>query len=157
ADDLTNVRTSFRVFATCGLAFACLPTAKPQAARANRERRHPMRASEVMTQKPECIRPDASLQEAAKRMKALNVGALPVCDNDRLVGMITDRDMTVRGTAEAGNARMGTVRDVMTPGVIYCFEDDLVSEVARLMEEKQVRRLPVLNRSKWLVGIISLG
>ena len=116
-----------------------------------------MRVSEVMTQGVECIGPDATLQEAAAKMKSLDVGPLPVCDNDRLVGMVTDRDITVRATAE-GDAPTGVrVRDIMTPEVIYCFEDELVEDAARLMAEKQVRRLVVLNRDKRMVGIVSLG
>jgi CBS domain-containing protein len=116
-----------------------------------------MRVKEVMTLDAECTRPDAALQDAAERMKELNVGALPVCDNDRLVGMITDRDITVRATADGCDPRSACVRHVMTPNLVYCFEDQLVSEAARLMEENQVRRLPVLNRDKRLVGMVSLG
>ena len=116
-----------------------------------------MRVSEVMTRGVECTRPDATLQEAAAKMKSLDVGPLPVCDNDRLVGMITDRDITVRATAEGDAPTDVRVRDVMTPEVIYCFEDALVWDVALLMEEKQVRRLVVLNRDKRMVGIVSLG
>lgn len=116
-----------------------------------------MRVSEVMTQGVECIGPDATLQEAAAKMKSLDVGPLPVCDNDRLVGMVTDRDITVRATAEGDAPTDVRVRDVMTPGVIYCFEDDPVEDAARLMAAKQVRRLVVLNRDKRMVGIVSLG
>jgi CBS domain-containing protein len=116
-----------------------------------------MRVSEVMTQNVECTRPDATLQEAAAKMKSLDVGPLPVCENDRLVGMLTDRDITVRATAEGENPTAIRVRDVMTPEVVYCFDDQLVGEAARLMQEKQVRRLLVLNRDKRLVGIVSLG
>lgn len=116
-----------------------------------------MRVSEVMTRGVECIGPDATLQEAAAKMKSLDVGPLPVCDNDRLVGMITDRDITVRATAEGGAPGDIRVRDVMTPEVFYCFEDASAEEAARMMEEKQVRRLVVLNRDKRMVGIVSLG
>ena len=116
-----------------------------------------MRVSEVMTQGVECIGPDATLQEAAAKMKSLDVGPLPVCDNDRLVGMVTDRDITVRATAEGDAPTDVRIRDVMTPEVIYCFEDDLVEDAARLMAAKQVRRLVVLNRDKRMVGIVSLG
>ena len=90
-------------------------------------------------------------------MKSLDVGPLPVCDNDRLVGMVTDRDITVRATAEGDAPTDVRVRDVMTPEVIYCFEDDPVEDAARLMAAKQVRRLVVLNRDKRMVGIVSLG
>jgi len=121
------------------------------------ERSLAMQVSEVMTRGAECTRPDATLQEAAGRMKALDVGALPVCDNDRLVGMVTDRDITVRAVAGACDPRGTCVREAMTPDVVYCFENQDVQEAARLMEEKQIRRLPVLNRDKRLVGIVSLG
>jgi CBS domain-containing protein len=116
-----------------------------------------MLVSEAMTRDAECTRPDATLQEAADRMNSLDVGSLPVCDNDRLVGMITDRDITIRAVAGGDDPGAKRVRDAMTPGVFWCYEDQNVTEAARLMREKQVRRLPVLNRDKRLVGIVSLG
>jgi len=90
-------------------------------------------------------------------MKDLDVGPLPVCEGDRLVGMVTDRDITVRAVAEGCDSRTTTVRDVMTSDVVYCFENQDVEEAARLMKEHQVRRLIVLSRDKRLVGIVSLG
>ena len=116
-----------------------------------------MLVQEIMTRHAECTRPSATLHEAAERMQQLNVGSLPVCDNDRLVGMITDRDITTRSVAEGHDPDADHVADVMTPGITYCFDDQDVKEAARLMNEKQIRRLPVLNRSKRLVGIVSLG
>jgi CBS domain-containing protein len=117
-----------------------------------------MRVKDVMTHGAECVCPTNSLQEAAQKMKNLDVGPLPVCgDNDRLVGMLTDRDITVRAVAEGRDPRATTVQDVMTPDVVYCFEDQDVQDAARLMKEHQVRRLVVLNRDKRLVGIVSLG
>lgn len=116
-----------------------------------------MRVSEVMTRMVECIRPDANLQEAAAKMKVLDIGSLPVCDHDRLVGMITDRDITVRAIAEGADPFVLHVRDVMTREVIACYEDNLVGEAARLMEDRQVRRLIVLDDNDRLVGIVSLG
>lgn len=116
-----------------------------------------MLVQEVMTRHAECTRPNASLQDVASRMQELNVGSLPVCDNDRLVGMITDRDITVRSVAEGHDPESDHVADVMTPGITFCFEDQDVEEAAHLMNEKQIRRLPVLNREKRLVGILSLG
>jgi CBS domain-containing protein len=116
-----------------------------------------MRVNEVMTSKPECVLADATLQEAAGKMKDLNVGVLPVCDNDRLVGMITDRDIATRATAAGRDPSAVHVRDAMTPEVTYVFDDQDASEAAKLMGEKQIRRLPVLNRDKRLVGIVSLG
>jgi len=117
-----------------------------------------MQVREVMSRGVECVRPEDSLSTAASRMKELDVGALPVCgDNDRLVGMITDRDITVRGTAGGCDPTATRVQDVMTPDVVYCFEDDLLDAAVRKMEENQIRRLVVLNRDRRLVGIVSLG
>src|SRR6266511_172695 len=117
-----------------------------------------MTVHDVMTGGVECAAPEDSLAQAATRMKDLDVGALPVCGaNDKLVGMVTDRDITVRATAGACDPCGTSVRDVMTPYIVYCFEDDDVHEAARMMEEKQIRRLAVLNRDKRLVGIVSLG
>jgi len=111
-----------------------------------------------MTKGAECVRPDASLQEAARRMRDLDVGAPPVCgDNDKLAGMITDRDVAVRAIAEGRDPKATKVRDAMTEGIEYVFEDDDVAEAARKMEQHQIRRLAVLNRDKRLVGIVSLG
>jgi CBS domain-containing protein len=91
-------------------------------------------------------------------MRNLDIGALPVCgDNDRLVGIITDRDITIRATAGCCDPAGTCVSDVMTPGIIYVFEDQDVTEAAHLMEENQIRRLVVLNQDKRLVGIVSLG
>jgi len=117
-----------------------------------------MQVKEVMTRGVECTRPGASLQEAAARMKSLEVGVLPVCgEDDRLAGMITDRDITVRSSAEGESPTDIKVADVMTPGVVYCFEDQDIQEAGRLMQEKQIRRLVVLDRNKRLVGIVALG
>jgi len=90
-------------------------------------------------------------------MKDLDVGALSVCGDDRLVGMITDRDITTRATAGCRDPGATRVENVMTPGIVYVFEDDDVDAAARLMSEKQIRRLPVLDRDKRLAGIVSLG
>jgi CBS domain-containing protein len=117
-----------------------------------------MQVKEVMTRGAECTRPSASLQEAARKMRDLDVGLLPVCgDNDRLVGMITDRDITVRAVAEGEDPKTTCVQDVMTPDIAYCFEDQDVTEATELMKKNQIRRLVVLNRDKRLVGIVSLG
>lgn len=116
-----------------------------------------MKVAELMTQDVEIIRPDDTLQTAAKMMADLDAGILPVGENDRLVGMITDRDITVRAVAEGRNPDKTTVRDTMSDAVRYCFDDEDAEEVARKMGSWQVRRLPVLNRDKRLVGIVSLG
>src|SRR5262245_29986213 len=116
-----------------------------------------MRVSEVMTRGAECTHPDATIREAAIRMQSLDVGSLPVCENDRLIGMVTDRDVTVRTTAAGAHPNDARVRDAMTPQAHFVFEDQDVVEAARLMKEKQIRRLPVLSRGKQIVGIVSLG
>jgi len=117
-----------------------------------------MRVNEVMTKGVECIRPSESILAAAQKMKSLNVGTLPVCgENDRLVGMLTDRDIAIRAVAEGQDPRTGRVQDIMTPKVVYVFEDEDITEAARLMRENQIRRLIVLNRDKRLAGIVSLG
>ena len=116
-----------------------------------------MKVNEIITHDPEVIRPETTLIEAAQKMKSMDIGMLPVCDGDRLVGVITDRDIAVRGVAQGYDPKTARVQEVMTPEVIYCFDDEDVKDVAKKMEEKQVRRLPVLNREKRLVGIVSLG
>lgn len=116
-----------------------------------------MQLREVMTPSPEIIAPDASIADAAAMMRELNVGALPVCDNDTIIGLVTDRDITVRATAEHRNPDSASVREVMSPRVVFCLENEDVDHCAQLMEEKQIRRVPVLNEEKRLVGIVSLG
>lgn len=115
-----------------------------------------MKVSEAMTRDVRIASPDETICDAAQAMAALDAGVLPVGDNDRLVGMITDRDIAVRAVA----ARKGPdtpIREVMTKEVRYCFEDEDLDHVASNMGDIRVRRLPVLNRDKRLVGIVSLG
>lgn len=116
-----------------------------------------MQLRDVMTRRVEVISPEATLQEAARKMKDLDVGPIPVCDGDRLQGMLTDRDITVRATAEGRDPTSTRVRDVMTEDVKYAFEDDDVETAAEIMQRAQMRRLVILNRDKRLVGIVSLG
>lgn len=120
-------------------------------------RRIGMQLKDVMTSRVEVVHPEASLWEAAQKMAALDVGPLPVCAGDQLVGMLTDRDITVRATAAGRDPKTTRVHEVMTPDVLYAFEDQDVSEATWLMTEHQIRRLVVLNRDKQLVGIVSLG
>ena len=115
-----------------------------------------MKVSQLMTRDVEIASPGETLEHAAKIMAALDAGVLPVSENDRLVGMITDRDIAIRGIAE-GKGPNAKIADVMSHEVKYCFEDDHVDEVTRNMGDIQVRRLPVVNRDKRLVGILSLG
>src|SRR2546428_8730951 len=105
-----------------------------------------MQVKEIMTAGPQVIGPEIALAEAARKMKELDVGSLPVCENNRLVGMLTDRDIAVRSTARGKGPTKERVRDVMTPEVISCFEDEDVAKAGQLMKNKQVRRLLVLNR-----------
>jgi CBS domain-containing protein len=115
-----------------------------------------MKVSEAMTRDVRVSSPDETIRKAAKTMAKLDAGVLPVGENDQLIGMITDRDIAIRGIAE-GKGPKAKVRDVMTDDVKYCFEDQELEEVTRNMADIQVRRLPVLNRDKRLVGILSLG
>jgi len=116
-----------------------------------------MNLKDVMTSHVEVIRPETTLEDAAKKMKDVDAGSMPVCDGDRLVGMVTDRDITVRATAHGVDPKSMTVKEVMSPNVVYGFEEQDVADAARIMEDKQIRRLLVLNREKRLVGIVSLG
>jgi CBS domain-containing protein len=115
------------------------------------------RIRDVMTRQPRVIQPDATVADAAAMMRRLNVGALPVCDGSRLIGMLTDRDITVRSTADGRDPHLTAVRDVMSPGVAWATEDDPVEEAARIMREHQIRRLPIVDDRHSLVGVISLG
>src|SRR5262245_17210905 len=111
-----------------------------------------MQLKQIMTPEVERLPKGASVHEVARQMKALDVGMIPVYDGDRLVGMVTDRDLTLRVVAEARDATNTQAHEVMTPEVIYCFEDQMVDEAAQIMEQHQIRRLIVLNRDKRLVG-----
>ena len=115
-----------------------------------------MRVSEAMTRDVRVANPGQSIREVAKMMDQIDAGALPVGENDRLVGMITDRDIAVRAVAQ-GKGPDTPVRDVMSTEVKYCYEDEDLEHVAENMGELQVRRLPVVNREKRLVGIVALG
>jgi CBS domain-containing protein len=115
-----------------------------------------MKIADVMTRTVRTTTPDVSIQEAARMMAELDAGVLPVSDGQRLLGMITDRDIAVRAVAQ-GKGPDAKVRDAMTTDVKYCFEDQQVNEVARNMAEIKVQRLPVMDRDKRLVGIVSLG
>jgi CBS domain-containing protein len=116
-----------------------------------------MQIREVMTVSAEVISPHAPVIEAAAKMRDLEIGSLPVCDGERLEGLLTDRDITIRLVAEGLDASMTKVEEIMTPGATYCFEDQTLDEAALIMEAQQIRRLPILNREKQLVGMLSLG
>ena len=115
-----------------------------------------MKVSEAMTPDVQIANPAQSIRDAARMMAAIDSGVLPVGDNDRLVGMITDRDIAIRAVAR-GLGPDTKVADVMSAEVKYCYEDEELDDVAQNMAEIKVRRLPVLSRDKRLVGIVSLG
>ncbi|OHV81858.1 CBS domain-containing protein [Ensifer sp. LCM 4579] len=115
-----------------------------------------MRVADVMTKNVHVVNPDDTVAAVARHMADNDIGFLPVGDHDRLVGMITDRDIVVRCVADGrdGNTR---ISDVMTTDVKYCFDDEELSDVAHNMGDQQIRRLPVVNRAKRLVGVVSLA
>lgn len=113
--------------------------------------------ADVMTRDVEVVGPDETLQHAAQLMDELNVGSLPVCNGKQLLGMITDRDITVRATAAGLSPDATCVSDVMTDQVRWCFESDSTDELMQKMGDTQIRRIPVLNDDKELIGIVSLG
>lgn len=115
-----------------------------------------MKIANIMSRDVQFIGPDTTLREAAKKMRQIDSGVLPVVEHDRLVGMLTDRDIAVRGVA-AGKGPDAKVRDAMSHEIKYCFEDEDVQHVAGNMAELQVRCLPVMSRQKRLVGIVSLS
>jgi CBS domain-containing protein len=115
-----------------------------------------MKISDVMTTDVETVSADQTAQDAAKFMLRAEAGSIPVCDGDTVIGMITDRDIAVRGVAE-GRGPDTPIRDLMTDGIVCAREDDDVRDVASKMSEAQVRRLPVLDAQDRLCGIVSLG
>ncbi len=116
-----------------------------------------MNVSEIMTTDFEMIDSACSLIEAAEKMKSLNVGFLPVREGTRLAGILTDRDIVVRGLAEGLDPDSTSVKDIISSEVVYCYDDDNVEDAARLMEDKQIRRLIVVNHDQTPVGILSIG
>jgi CBS domain-containing protein len=115
-----------------------------------------MKVQDVMTKKVECVGPEATLQEAAAKMKSIDVGPIPVCEGDRVTGILTDRDIVVRAVAEGRDCRSTRVRDVMTRDVVCATEDDSVKDVARLMKQHKIRRIVVVTRDQKLAGIVSM-
>ena len=115
-----------------------------------------MKIRDAMTRDVRLVRPEQSIREAARMMAELDIGALPVEENDRMVGMITDRDIAVRAVAQGMDCNT-QVRQVMSNEVKYCYDDQTIEEVTRNMGEQRLRRLPVVDRNKRLVGILSLG
>jgi len=115
-----------------------------------------MQVKEIMTEKLVSIMPNATLSEAARKMRDLNLGSLPVMESGKLLGMITDRDICCRGVADGFDPARAEVREIMTPDVEFCFSDDSVTHAARQMEKRHVRRLAVLNHDKTIAGFLSV-
>lgn len=116
-----------------------------------------MNIKDIMSKEVEVVTPEATLIEVAQKMEQRDCGCVVVTKDDRLVGMITDRDIALRCIAKSHDLNTATAGDIMTPEILYCMEEDTPDEVARNMAENKIRRLPVLNKDKRLVGIISLG
>jgi CBS domain-containing protein len=117
-----------------------------------------MKVKEAMHKGVDWVDPDTPVTDLAKLMRQHDIGAIPIGQNDRLIGMVTDRDIVCKGLAEDSfDARRATARDVMTPGIHCCREDDDLAKAVRHMESLKVRRLPVINKSKRMIGILSLG
>ena len=116
-----------------------------------------MNIQDVMTPDVSYVRPDTPILEIARKMRDADIGSMPVVDDDRLIGMVTDRDIVIRIVAEGAELATATARAAMSPGVLYCYDDDSVEQVLDSMGDRQIRRLPVLNRDKRLVGFVSLG
>ena len=115
-----------------------------------------MQLREIMTRDVEVIRPETPVSDAAEKMRSLDVSALPVCDGQQLVGMVTDRNITIRATAYGHDPNTAPVRNYMSSDLICCFEDQDTKEAERLMRQRCVRRLPVLTREKQVAGMVAL-
>ena len=116
-----------------------------------------MKIREIMNQKVEHADPTLPISKAAEKMRDLDIGFLPICENDKLIGTVTDRDITTKSVAQGRDPRLAPVSEIMRPEVFYCYDDQDVDEVARYMQEKEVRRMVILNRDKNLIGVVSLG
>ena len=116
-----------------------------------------MKIKKVMHNGVEWVSPDIPVQELAKKMQQFDIGALPVGENDRLIGMVTDRDIALRAVANGKDVSRLTARDVMTEGIVWCRDIDEVNQAADVMQTRQVRRLPVIDQNKRMIGILSLG
>jgi CBS domain-containing protein len=123
----------------------------------NNEEKIMQSISAVMTRDVTVISPNDNLQQAAQTMRDWNIGAVPVCDGKRLVGMITDRDIAIRAIAEGKSPSDVKVSDIMSEQILWCFEDQTVGEVLQQMGDQQIRRIPVLSRNMELTGVVSLG
>jgi len=116
-----------------------------------------MKVKDVMHKGAEWVTPQTTLADVAQRMRDLDIGAIPVGENDRLIGMVTDRDIACRGVANGQDLAKLTARDVMSKGIFYCSDGEDLEDALRIMEQKQVRRLPVIDDRKRMVGMLSIG
>lgn len=116
-----------------------------------------MKVKQAMHAGVDWCAPDTRLSDLARMMRDADVGAIPIGENDRLIGMVTDRDIVCRGLADGRDPDSLTARDVMTRGIVYCTEEEDIEDAVRLMEQKQIRRMPVLNDRKRMTGMLSLG
>src|SRR3954447_10697410 len=116
-----------------------------------------MKIHEIMTPNVECVEPTLPIGKAAEKMRDLDIGFLPICENGKLTGAVTDRDITVRSVAQGRDPRVAPVSEIMTQDIFFCYADEDVESVAEYMQENEVRRIVILNRQKKLVGVVSLG
>jgi CBS domain-containing protein len=116
-----------------------------------------MKVRDAMHGKVEWAQPTETVQSLAKRMRELDIGSVPIGENDRLIGMVTDRDIALRAVADGRDPALLTAREVMSKGIVYCRDDEDLEDAVRIMEQKQIRRLPVVDEKKRMVGILSLG
>ena len=117
-----------------------------------------MKLKDIMTKEVEVVHPDSSLKDAAQKMRIRDIGFLPVCDGDRVLGVVTDRDIILRATAEGTDPNTSIGQQYVTSPAVYCFDDQDVEDAAKLMEDHQIRRVIVLSRDNdRLVGVVSLG
>jgi CBS domain-containing protein len=116
-----------------------------------------MKVKDAMHKKAEWVGPDTPVADIAKKMKDLDIGSIPVGENDRLIGMVTDRDITCRAVANGKDCSKLTARDVMTKGIVFCRDTEDLDDALRIMEQKKIRRLPVIDDKKRMVGMLSFG
>ena len=116
-----------------------------------------MQVRDIMTRDVQVVSPETPLMDAARKMRSFDIGCLPVCKGQHCVGVFTDRDIVIRAVAEGRNLQNTTAGDIMTTNVVYCSEDDDISTVIKLMEDKQLRRILVLDENKYPIGICSVG
>lgn len=116
-----------------------------------------MKVRQIMSRNVQYVAPTTLTAKAAEKMRDLNIGFLVVLDDDRLAGTLTDRDIAIRSVAQGRDPRASRVKDIMTPTVFYCYDDDDIERVGEQMREKEVRRMAILNRNNELIGVVSLG